>query len=147
MSMNLNLCQKPPLHKYLLSSFYFEKNLHLVPHFFIFVNYFQCNLTSSWHCLLRRLAWLLGLLHNWRQSIQLETRKSSKSRWNIRSRQSRWQRGIRFIPKPRLIWTYPSTSWYPCQLWGQPSKLMCSRWNKCSKWAIEKVTKFYMSLP
>ncbi len=77
------------LHKYLLSRFSFEKKLHLVPPFFILVNYFQCNLTSSWPCLLRRLAWLLGLLHNWRQSILLETRKSSRSRWNIRSRQLR----------------------------------------------------------
>jgi hypothetical protein len=28
---------------------------------------------------------------------------------------------------------------------AKPQKLMCSRWNKCSKWAIKKATKFSVS--
>jgi hypothetical protein len=102
------------------------------------VNCFKGNLIQPWHCLLRRLAWPLGLLHH--------SRKSLKSRWSTRSRQSRCWRSIRFIPRPRLEWTYPSVTWFPCQLWGQPSKSVCSRWNKCSKWAIERVIKFFVFL-
>ncbi len=89
---------------------------HLIPFLFILMNYFQFNLIPSWSCLLRKLAWLLGLLHNWRQSIQLETKMSSKSRWSIRSRQWRCWRGIKFILKPWLRWIYHFAAWYPCQL-------------------------------
>jgi hypothetical protein len=53
---------------------------------FILMNCFQFNLIPSWPCLLRRLAWVMGLLCNWKQPIQLETRVSSRSKWNIRSR-------------------------------------------------------------
>jgi hypothetical protein len=51
-----------------------KEYLHLVFLLFILMNFFQFNLTPSWSCLLMKLAWLLGLLCNWRQSIQLETR-------------------------------------------------------------------------
>jgi hypothetical protein len=40
--------------------------LHLIPFLLIFMNYFQFNLIPSWSCLLRKLAWLLGLLYNWK---------------------------------------------------------------------------------
>jgi hypothetical protein len=77
--------------------FLLKEYLHLVLLLFILMNYFQFNLTPSWSCLLKRLAWLLGLLCNWSQSIQLKTRVSSKSKWSIRSRQLKCWRGIRFI--------------------------------------------------
>ncbi len=147
MSM-ISICVENDLYTSICYPIFLLKNICILflP-FFILVNRFQCNLTSSWPCLFKSLAWHFGILHNWRQSIELETSKSSRSRWNIRSRQLRCWRGIKFIPKPRLKWTYPSTTWYLCYLWGQPSRSMCSRWNKHSKWAIEKVTKFYMSFP
>jgi len=46
--------------------FLLKEYLHFVPLLFILVNCFQCNLIPWWPCLLKRLAWLLGLLHNWR---------------------------------------------------------------------------------
>jgi hypothetical protein len=95
----------------------------------------------------QEVSWLLGLLCNRRQSIQLEIRKSSRSKWSTRSRQSMCWKGIRFIPKLRLKWTYCFVAWYPCQLWGQPLISMCSIWKRCSKWAIEMGTKFSMFLP
>jgi hypothetical protein len=64
---------------------------------------------------------------------------------NHKSRQSRCWRSIRFIPRTRLGWTYPITTWFPCSLWGQFLRSMCSRWNMCSKWAIKKVTIFCLS--
>ncbi len=144
--MDVHECQLVPkttLQRYLLSSFSFDIKLHILPPLFILVNCFQCNLTQPWHCLFRRWAWPMGLLCNWRYWVQLETRKSLRSRWSIKSRQSRCWKGTRFIPRPRLKQTYPHAAWYPCQLWSQPSRSMCSRWNMCSKWVV----KFSMFFP
>ncbi len=47
MSMNFNMCRKPPLHWHILYNFLLELNLHLVLLFFILMKCFQVNLSPS----------------------------------------------------------------------------------------------------
>ncbi len=41
-------------------------------------------------------------------------------------------------------WLFPYAKWYWCQLFVLLSKLTSSRWNRCSKLAIERGTKKFM---
>ncbi len=118
-SMNINMCQKPPLHWYVLSIVSFKRMVTSYSFLIYSRELFPMKPNSiMWFCLHRKLAWFIGLLCNWRQLIHLEMRASFRSRWSISSRQSRCWKGIRFIPKPRLGWIYHYATWYPRQLCG-----------------------------
>jgi hypothetical protein len=92
--------------------------------------------------------WLFHFMNCLCNQSQHHVRMSSRGfRAKTSSTPTRFWRNSRSITSKNCEWTFHYAGSLPCQLLGMLLKLMCSKWNRLSKWVTGKGRRFYLFLP